>query len=250
VGSWCVNDSTGEEWRSVFIVSALTSGVQPSRHGENTTNIAAVKRCHTAASHHANPPLILTTSFQATYQASYPKTMRLAKRIFFWTAVALVCAAILTIIAGQLGAFKGTAPGDLGVKNGRLKPPSLTPNSVSSQAALYPDHPQLAYAQIPAIVLSGNARPNMAVVASAVQGLEGCQITKQDTPQDASYVYAQCRSAWLGFVDDLELWDNPDQQRLEVRSASRLGRKDLGVNRARVEALRARLGGFASDVKK
>jgi uncharacterized protein (DUF1499 family) len=51
-------------------------------------------------------------------------------------------------------------------------------------------------------------------------------------------------------VDDLELWDNADQQRLEVRSASRLGRKDFGVNRARVESLRTRLGGFAAGEKK
>jgi uncharacterized protein (DUF1499 family) len=79
-----------------------------------------------------------------------------------------------------------------------------------------------------------------------MQALDGCQITKQDTQQDTSYVYAQCRSAWLGFVDDLEVWDNAAQQRLEARSASRLGLKDLGVNRARVESLRIRLGGFAA----
>lgn len=172
--------------------------------------------------------------------------MKLLPRILTWAAVGLASLAALVPIAGQLGALQGKAPTDLGVKAGRLKAPSLTPNSVSSQAALYPDHPQFSYAQIPALQFPGKAKTDMTKVAQAVQGLGGCQIIQQD----ASYLYAQCRTVWLGFVDDLELWDNTDQQRLEVRSASRLGRKDFGVNRARVESLRTRLGGFAAGEKK
>lgn len=55
------------------------------------------------------------------------------------------------------------------------------------------------------------------------------------------YLYAECRSALFGFVDDLELELRPDGRTVDVRSASRLGRSDLGVNRARVERLRAAL---------
>jgi uncharacterized protein (DUF1499 family) len=36
----------------------------------------------------------------------------------------------------------------------------------------------------------------------------------------------------------MEFWVNPERQVIEVRSASRLGRKDFGVNRQRIEALR------------
>ena len=39
------------------------------------------------------------------------------------------------LLAAQGGALRGTQPNDLGVKDGRLKAPSLTRNSVSSQAA-------------------------------------------------------------------------------------------------------------------
>jgi uncharacterized protein (DUF1499 family) len=45
----------------------------------------------------------------------------------------------------------------------------------------------------------------------------------------------------MKFVDDLELWFDPVNQTVQVRSASRVGRKDFGVNRQRVEALRSGL---------
>ena len=55
------------------------------------------------------------------------------------------------------------------------------------------------------------------------------------------YLHAECRSAWLGFVDDLELHLRAGDGVIAVRSASRLGYSDLGVNRARVESLREAL---------
>ncbi|MEO5655608.1 MAG: DUF1499 domain-containing protein, partial [Nitrosospira sp.] len=65
-----------------------------------------------------------------------------------WALVVIAVVVITGLLAGQLGLLKGTQPTDLGVHDGRLKPPSKTPNSVSSQASLYPDHPQRAYAEI------------------------------------------------------------------------------------------------------
>lgn len=55
-----------------------------------------------------------------------------------------------------------------------------------------------------------------------------------------AYLRAECRTR-LGFVDDLELLLVPDEGVVHVRSASRLGYRDFGVNRARVEALRREL---------
>jgi uncharacterized protein (DUF1499 family) len=45
----------------------------------------------------------------------------------------------------------------------------------------------------------------------------------------------------MRFVDDVEFWVDPAAGVVQVRSASRVGRKDLGVNRARIEAIRERL---------
>ena len=56
-----------------------------------------------------------------------------------------------------------------------------------------------------------------------------------------TYLHAECKSALFGFVDDLELYLCPDENIIAVRSASRLGYSDLGVNRERVERLRALL---------
>jgi uncharacterized protein (DUF1499 family) len=56
---------------------------------------------------------------------------------------------------------------------------------------------------------------------------------------EAGYLHAECSTRLLKFTDDLELWLDEPNQVIHVRSSSRLGRKDLGVNRARVEALRA-----------
>ncbi|MDN5936958.1 MAG: DUF1499 domain-containing protein, partial [Nitrosospira sp.] len=74
-----------------------------------------------------------------------------------WLLIVVALIVIAGLIVGQLGLLKGTPPTDLGVREGRLKPPSNTPNSVSSQASLYPDHPQRAYASIAPLPLKGDA---------------------------------------------------------------------------------------------
>jgi uncharacterized protein (DUF1499 family) len=55
------------------------------------------------------------------------------------------------------------------------------------------------------------------------------------------YLYVQFMTRWLKFVDDTEFWLSPTEGVIHVRSASRIGRKDFGVNRARIDAIRARL---------
>lgn len=152
-----------------------------------------------------------------------------------WLLVVLVGVPILAVIAGQLGAFSGRAPDDLGVKDGKLKPPARTPNSVSSQAGLYPDHPQRDYAAIAPLPLQGDAARSLAKMRTVLAGMPGVVIVK-DEP---GYLYAQCTTRLMKYVDDLEFWADPAAGVLQVRSASRVGRSDLGVNRARVEAIRA-----------
>jgi uncharacterized protein (DUF1499 family) len=47
----------------------------------------------------------------------------------------------------------------------------------------------------------------------------------------------------MRYVDDVELYYDEGAGLVHVRSASRLGRRDFGVNRNRIEELRSRLGG-------
>jgi uncharacterized protein (DUF1499 family) len=49
----------------------------------------------------------------------------------------------------------------------------------------------------------------------------------------------------LRFVDDVEFLLVPAERVIHVRSASRVGYSDLGTNRKRVEALRAKFEGSA-----
>jgi uncharacterized protein (DUF1499 family) len=55
------------------------------------------------------------------------------------------------------------------------------------------------------------------------------------------YLHAESRSLIFRFVDDLELQSSEAGDRVDVRSASRVGYGDMGVNRKRVEALREAL---------
>ena len=55
---------------------------------------------------------------------------------------------------------------------------------------------------------------------------------------EKNYLYAECRSLLLGFVDDLEFFWDRKEKVCHVRSASRIGYSDLGKNRRRVEFIR------------
>ncbi|MFO1326609.1 MAG: DUF1499 domain-containing protein [Rubrivivax sp.] len=153
-------------------------------------------------------------------------------------AFVVVGAAAALLVAAQFGALRGRMPDDLGVRDGRLKRPSKTPNSVSSQADLWPDHPQREYARIaPLAPAKGDAAATLAALRTLLQQWPGATIVT-DRPD---YLYVQFQTRVLHFVDDAEFWLDPQAQVLQVRSASRIGRKDFGVNRERVEAIRAAL---------
>ena len=57
--------------------------------------------------------------------------------------------------------------------------------------------------------------------------------------EEPDYLKAECRSAFFHFVDDVELVFDDAAKRIHFRSASRLGRKDFGVNRKRMEEISA-----------
>jgi uncharacterized protein (DUF1499 family) len=158
-------------------------------------------------------------------------------KILGWTFLSLAALALALWLAGRLGALRGTPPADLGIREGRLKPPSPTPNSVSSQAELYPGHPMREVARIAALPASGSAAVSIARVRAVVERISGATVVEQRD----DYLYAQFETPTLRFVDDVEFWYDPAAQAIAVRSASRIGRRDFGVNRARIEAIRAQL---------
>jgi uncharacterized protein (DUF1499 family) len=147
--------------------------------------------------------------------------------------IAVVIAGI--IVAGQIGLLRGTRPEDLGVHNGRLKPPSLSNNSVSSQAMLYPEHPQMKNAAIDPFPVVGDGQGDFSRLTNLVKGMPRTTIIQGDK----SYLHVECTTQLLRFTDDLEFWLDVAHKVIHVRSASRLGEEDLGTNRSRVETIRA-----------
>jgi uncharacterized protein (DUF1499 family) len=153
-----------------------------------------------------------------------------------WILVALILGlAAALFLLGQMGFLRGRMPNDLGVRDGRLKPPALTPNSVSSQADLYPTHPQQAYSRIQPLQFSGDADLAMTRLVKILRETSGMKIIAQEP----EYVYAQSTTALLKFTDDVEFAVDREAHLIHVRSASRIGRKDFNVNRARIETIRA-----------
>ena len=157
-------------------------------------------------------------------------------KVLRFLAIVVLAVPMGLLLAGQIGLLSGRPPRELGATGGRLSPPSLTPNSVSSQAELYPDHPQKSYATIAPLGYTGDGEVAMKRLAALLQESKRTVVVTQRT----DYIYAQSSTALLNFTDDLEFFLDKPNNVIQVRSASRLGQKDFGVNRARMEAIRVK----------
>ena len=139
-----------------------------------------------------------------------------------------VIAVVALVILG-IGAFAfmgmqsrgGTAPG---LVDGRLAACPSSPNCVSSKADA-PDEKKV------------DPLPfgTWATLPSVIADMGGTV-----TVQDADYLASEFTSSTFGFVDDLEF--RLTETEVHVRSASRVGHSDAGVNAARVADLRSKIG--------
>ena len=130
----------------------------------------------------------------------------------------------LFMVTLMMVSCSGTRPENLGVTDGQLQPCPNTPNCVNSQNADESHRIEPLQA-------------SLAEVKQLLTSMERVTIVKATE----SYLHAEFTSKIMRFVDDVEFYFDPDQQVLHVRSASRLGRSDIGVNRKRIEQIRAAL---------
>jgi len=165
---------------------------------------------------------------------------RLAKAMG-WVVLFALAVALLAVAAGRASLLRGTPPTDLGVRDGRLRPPSATPNSVSSQADLWPGHPQREGARIAPLAYRGDGGAALARLKSLIEATPGARVVEARP----DYLRAEFETPLLHFTDDAEFWLDRDAGVIHLRSASRLGRGDLGANRARIESLRERFARMA-----
>lgn len=120
----------------------------------------------------------------------------------------------------------GQRPSNIGVNNGHLADCPSKPNCYCSQATdadhvvapfTYKGEKKDAFLQLKKIVAS---HKRASIVA-----------------ETDNYLHIEYKSAIMGFVDDLEFYF-PDEKVIHVRSASRLGYSDFGVNLDRIELFR------------
>lgn len=130
-----------------------------------------------------------------------------------------------------LFSLSGTPPTDLGVTDGKLKSCPDTPNCVSSQAPA--DDKEHAIAPFS---YTGSALEAIARLKQIIEGMERSTINKVTD----DYLYAEFSSKLMGFVDDVEFYAPPGESVIHTRTAARMGKSDLGVNRKRTEEIRAK----------
>lgn len=146
-----------------------------------------------------------------------------------------------TIISGLftlslLSGCAGTPPDGLGPRDGKLAPCPSTPNCVSAEALddihrIDPFSYDVSRSEaINTLVNVLEAEPRVQIVV-----------------QESDYIRAEARTKIFRFVDDLEFSFARDDGRILIRSASRLGSGDLGVNRKRMEHIREKFARALSE---
>jgi uncharacterized protein (DUF1499 family) len=119
----------------------------------------------------------------------------------------------------------------LGIAGGQLAACPNKPNCVSSEAAASDKQHH-----IEALTYSGEPAQARERLDLAIAGMKRAQTVVRE----ANYWRTEFTSALWRFVDDVEFLFDDNARRIDIRSASRVGYSDLGVNRRRMEEIRGR----------
>ncbi len=120
----------------------------------------------------------------------------------------------------------GPRPSSLGVEKGKLKKCPDTPNCVSSQ--------EEGSHFIEPVKYSGTLKDARSALLDILKNMKRTEVVISED----NYIHAESTSLLFRFVDDVEFYLDDSAKLIHVRSASRVGRSDLGVNRKRVEGIR------------
>jgi len=118
-------------------------------------------------------------------------------------------------------------PESTGFKHGKLAECPGKPNCVSSMAK---DETQY----IKPFLYSTDFNKAKDALLESVRKMKRSKIISDS----GNYIHAEFRSKIFGFTDDVEFLIDEKAKTIHVRSASRVGYSDMGVNRKRVEILR------------
>jgi uncharacterized protein (DUF1499 family) len=142
----------------------------------------------------------------------------------------LLCLVVMTV------GCSGARPSQFGLTGGRLAACPDSANCVSSQSA-DPRH------AIDPLRYEGTAEKARKILIEAVSGMKRARIVVADE----RHLHAEFTSAFFRFVDDVDFLFDEGAKVIHVRSASRVGYSDLGVNRRRVEKIRSRFDALGQE---
>jgi uncharacterized protein (DUF1499 family) len=167
------------------------------------------------------------------HTASAPPRRSRRARLFQTILLVAALGAAAMPIGAQMGWFSGTRPQDIGYNAGKFKPCAASPNCVSStgDAQLDPKH------HIAPLRVGGDPAEAWRKLETLLKATPRVVIVRAD----GGYLHAEFSSKLMGYVDDVEFALDATARVIHVRSASRLGESDFGVNRARIEEIRARI---------
>ena len=143
----------------------------------------------------------------------------------------IVIGTLAMLISLRIAAQRTQRPSNLGVTNGQLAPCTTPLNCVSTQA--------IAGGQpMPAIPYTGSLAEAQALLLSVAQAMPRVtQVTDDKAASDPHYLAFVFRSSLMNFPDDVEFYFDDQAKLIHFRSAARVGRGDMGVNRARMVAI-------------
>ena len=141
-------------------------------------------------------------------------------------------AGVEILLEQPMGLFSGSRPSDLGFTAGKFKPCPWKPNCVCSTT---PSDDAKHY--IEPLKLIGPAEAGWNKLRDVLASAPRVKIIAERP----GYLYAEFKTPAMGFVDDVEFALDASAQVMHVRSASRLGNRDFGVNRTRIENIRKNL---------
>src|SRR6056297_1329597 len=122
-----------------------------------------------------------------------------------------------------------TAEVDLGIDNGQVAACPSTPNCVSTQA-----EPQDETHYVEPVPFKGTREELLAFLQDWINTQERAEVISHSD----NYLHAVFASKTFGFKDDFEVFIPDGSKLVHIRSAARVGRSDLGVNRERYQTFR------------
>ena len=158
---------------------------------------------------------------------------KIAWVLFALIAIAGVVVAIEYLAEQPMGLFTGSRPANLGLNAGKFAPPGWKPNCVSSTVERIDEKHYVA-----PLSYTGGSADAWNKLAAIIKGIPRVTVINTNN----NYMYAEFKSAGMGYVDDVEFSLDEKSSVIHVRSASRLGVRDFDVNRKRIDAIRAQFG--------